>query len=75
MFKFKEQDNIISVIDENDTIVARYTIDYHWTEKNISVKDRHLNIRLYSRTSGYIDCIVELNNDSIQKIPQKTNKV
>lgn len=72
MFKFKEQDNIISVIDENDTIVARYTIDYHWTEKNISVKDGRLYIRLYNKTSGYQDCMVDLNNnDSIQKIPSK----
>ena len=72
MFKFKEQDNIISVIDENDTIVARYTIDYHWTEKNISVKDGRLYIRLYNRTSGYQDCVGDLNNNgSIQKIPSK----
>ena len=36
MYKFKEKDNIISVINEDDTVVARYTVDYHWQEKNVS---------------------------------------
>ena len=72
MYKFKEVDNIISVVDSDDIVVARYTIDYHWTEKNVSVRDGRLYIRLYNRTSGYQDCTVELNNnDSIQKIPKK----
>ena len=71
MYKFKEKDNIISVINEDDTVVARYTVDYHWQEKNVSVRDGRLYIRLYNRTSGYQDCTIELNNDEIQKIPPK----
>ena len=39
MYKFKEKDDIISVINEDDTVVARYTVDYHWQEKNVSVRD------------------------------------
>jgi len=72
MYKFKEKDDIISVINEDDTVVARYTVDYHWQEKNVSVRDGRLYIRLHNRTSGYQDCTVELNNnDEIQKIPKK----
>lgn len=71
MFKYKEKDGIVSVIDESDAVIARYTVDYHWVEKNISVRDGHLYIRLYSRTSGYIDCQVELDNENVQKIPKK----
>lgn len=72
MYKFKEKDDIISVINEDNTVVARYTVDYHWQEKNVSVRDGRLYIRLYNRTSGYQDCTVELNNnDEIQKIPSK----
>ena len=72
MYKFKEKDDIISVINEDDTVVARYTVDYHWQEKNVSIRDGRLYIRLYNRTSGYQDCTVELNNnDSIQKILPK----
>ena len=71
MYKFKENDNIISVINEDDTVVARYTVDYHWQEKNVSVRDGRLYIRLYNRTSGDQDCTVGLNNDSVQKIPSK----
>ena len=72
MYKFKEKDDIISVINEDDIVVARYTVDYHWQEKNVSVRDGRLYIRLYNRTSGYQDCTVEFNNnDSIQKIPPK----
>ena len=70
-FKYKEKDGIISVIDDSDIVVARYTIDYHWTEKNVSFRDSRLYVRLYSRTSGYQDCTVELCNDTVQKIPQK----
>ena len=66
--KYKEKDGIVNVMD-GDTVVARYEVDRHWTEKNVSVKDGKLNIRLYNRMKGYLDCKVELNNDSIQKIP------
>ena len=71
MYKYKEKDGVIYVTDETKTVVARYTIDYHWTEKNISPRDGYLNVRLYNRTSGYIDCRVELDNETVQKIPQK----
>ena len=67
-YKFKEINGIINVLD-NDTVVARYQIDKHWDEKNISIKDNYIYIRLYNRMKKYIDCKVELNNDNIQKIP------
>ena len=51
-------------------IDARYEIDRHWTEKNVSVKDGQLYIRLYNRMKGYLDCKIPLTNDTIQKIPQ-----
>ena len=66
--KYKEIDGIVNVVD-GDTVVARYEVDRHWTEKNVSIKDRQINIRLYNRIKGFLDCKVELNNDSIQKIP------
>ena len=66
--KYKEVNGIVNVMD-GDTIIARYEVDRHWTEKNVSVKDGKLNIRLYNRMKGYLDCKVELNNNSIQKIP------
>ena len=66
--KYKEVNGIVNVMD-GDTVIARYEVDRHWAEKNVSVKDGKLNIRLYNRMKGYLDCKVELNNDSIQKIP------
>ena len=66
--KYKEVNGIVNVMD-GDTVIARYEVDRHWAEKNVSVKDGQLNIRLYNRMKGYLDCKVELNNDSIQKIP------
>ena len=68
-YKFKEKDGIINVLDE-DTIIARYQIDRHYVEKNISLKDNCLYIRLMNMGKKYVDCKVELNNDNIQKIPQ-----
>ena len=67
-YKFKEINDIINVT-ENGEIVARYQVDKHWEEKNISIKDNQINIRLYNRLKGYLDCVIELNNDNIQKIP------
>ena len=68
-YKFKEIDNVINILD-GDNVIARYTIDYHWKEKNISIKNDIINIRLYNRLKGYTDCVIELNNDIIQKIPK-----
>lgn len=68
-YKYKEKDNIINVLD-GDNIVARYTIDRHWTEKNISEKNDIINVRLYNKMKGYIDCEISINNDEIQKIPK-----
>ena len=56
---------------EGDNVVAQYEVDYHWTEKNISVKSDSLSVRLYNRMKGFIDCEVKLNTDEIQKIPNK----
>ncbi len=67
--KYKEKDGIVNVMD-GDTVVARYEVDRHWTEKNVSVKDGQLYIRLYNRMKGYLDCNIPLTNDTIQKIPQ-----
>jgi hypothetical protein len=67
-YKYKEKDGIVNVMD-GDTVVARYEVDRHWTEKNTSVKEDGIHIRLNGRTKDYIDCIVELNNDKIQEIP------
>ena len=69
-FKFKEDGNIVKVM-EGDNVVAQYEVDYHWTEKNISVKSDSLSVRLYNRMKGFIDCEVKLNTDEIQKIPNK----
>ena len=52
-YKYKEKDDIIYV-KENDQIVARYTIDKHWIEKNISEKDNIIKVRLYNRMKGYL---------------------
>lgn len=68
-YKFKEINDIINVT-ENGKTIARYQVDRHWEEKNISIKDNYINVRLYNRLKGYLDCIIELNNDNIQKIPQ-----
>lgn len=67
-YKFKEQDNIINVI-EGDNVIARYTVDKHWEQKNMSIKDDGIHIRLYNRTKRYTDAIVLINNDEIQNIP------
>jgi hypothetical protein len=69
-YKYKEKDGIVNVMD-GDAVVARYEIDRHWTEKNISEKDGSLSIRLYNRMKGFQDCKVEINNDTIQKIPNE----
>ena len=68
-YKFKEIDNIINILD-GDNVIAKYIIDYHWVEKNISVKNDIISIRLYNRLKGYRDCIIKLNSDIIQKIPE-----
>lgn len=68
-YKYKEKDDIVYV-KENDQIVARYTIDKHWIEKNISEKDNIIKVRLYNRMKGYLDCKILINNDIIQKIPK-----
>lgn len=68
-YKFKEKDNITNVLD-GETVIAKYKIDYHWVEKNVSYKDEYLCVRLYNRMKGYIDCKVELNKEEIQNIPQ-----
>ena len=68
-YKYKEKGGIVNVMD-GDTIVARYEVDRHWQEKNVSVKEDGIHIRLYNRMKGFQDCKVELNNDNIQKIPQ-----
>lgn len=70
-YKFKEKNGITEVIDD-DSVIAKYEVDIHWTEKNISQKDDEtLNLRLYNRMKGYIDCEVKLNSSDIQKIPNK----
>lgn len=66
--KYREKENIITVIDE-DTVIAKYEVDKHWQEKNISVKDDGIHVRLYNRMKGFQDCKVELNSDKVQKIP------
>jgi hypothetical protein len=69
-YKYKEKDGIVNVMD-GDTVVARYEVDIHWQEKNISVKDDGIYIRLYNRMKGFQDCKVEINSETIQKIPEK----
>ena len=68
--KYKEKDGIVNVMD-GDNVVARYEVDKHWQEKNISVKNDTISIRLYNRIKGYLDCKVSLNVEEIQKIPNK----
>ena len=36
--KYKEVNGIVNVMD-CDTVVARYEVVRHWSEKNVSVKD------------------------------------
>jgi len=66
--KYREKENIITVMDE-DTVIAKYEVDRHWQEKNVSVKEDGIYIRLYNRMRGFQDCKVELNSDKVQKIP------
>jgi hypothetical protein len=66
-YKYKEIDEIVNVMD-GDTVVARYKVNKSWVEKNLSVKEDGIHIRLNNRMRKYIDCIVELNNDKIQEI-------
>lgn len=70
-YKYKQFGDITHVVD-GDSIIAKYEVDRHWIEKNISVKDSDtLSIRLYNRMKGFLDCIVKLNVDDLQKIPEK----
>jgi hypothetical protein len=69
-YKYKEKDGIVNVMD-GDTVIAKYEVDRHWQEKNASVKEDGIYIRLYNRNKGFQDCKVEINNDTIQKIPNK----
>jgi len=66
--KYREKENIITVMD-GDTVIAKYEVDKHWQEKNASVKEDGIYIRLYNRMRGFQDCKVELNSDKVQKIP------
>ena len=68
-YKYKEKDGVTNIMD-GDTVVARYEVDRHWQDVNVSVKDDAIYVRLFNRAKKYIDCKVELNNDTIQKIPQ-----
>ena len=67
-YKFKEDGDVINVIDGGN-IIARYQINRHYVEKNISLRDNYLYIRLMNMNKKYVDCKVELNSDNIQKIP------
>ena len=70
-YKYKEKDGITNVMD-GDNIIARYEVDRHWVEKNISVKDSDtLKVRVYNRIKGFLDCEVKLNVGEVQKIPIK----
>jgi uncharacterized membrane protein len=70
-YKYKEKDGITNVMD-GDNIIARYEVDRHWVEKNISVKDSDtLKVRVYNRIKGFLDCEVKLNVEEVQKIPIK----
>ena len=69
-YKYKEKNGIVNVMD-GDAVVARYEIDIHWQEKNTSIKDDGIHVRLYNRMKGFQDCIVEISNETIQKIPEK----
>jgi hypothetical protein len=69
-YKYKEKDGIVNVMD-GDTVIAKYEVDRHWQEKNTSVKEDGIYIRLYNKMRGFQDCKVEINNDTIQKIPNK----
>lgn len=70
-YKYKEKDGITNVMD-GDNIIARYEVDRHWVEKNISVKDSEtLKVRIYNRIKGFLDCEVKLNVEEVQKIPIK----
>ena len=70
-YKYKEKDGITNVMD-GDNIIARYEVDRHWVEKNISVKDSDtLKVRVYNRIKGFFDCEVKLNVEEVQKIPIK----
>ena len=66
--KYKEIENVITVTDDG-TVIAKYEVDRHWQEKNTSVKEDGIYIRLYNRMRGFQDCKIELNGDKVQKIP------
>lgn len=70
-YKYKEKDGIVNVMD-GDNVIAKYEVDRHWIEKNVSFKDSEtLRIRLYNRMKGFLDCEVKINVEDLQKIPEK----
>ena len=70
-YKYKEKDGIVNVMD-GDNIIAKYEVDRHWLEKNVSQRNEEtLNVRLYNRLKGFLDCEVKLNVEEVQKIPIK----
>ena len=69
MYKCVENsDGIILVID-GDAVMARYTVDRHWHEVNVSVNGDKIKVRLYNRLKGYLDESVKFGIESVQKIP------
>lgn len=68
-FKFKEDKDGIVSVKEGDNVIAKYTVDYHWREVNISETNTQIKVRLYNKMKGYLDTTVELNKEEIQKIP------
>ena len=70
---FDSLENLITEkLMDGDNVIAKYEVDRHWTEKNVSFKDSEtLRIRLYNRMKGFLDCEVKLNFEDLQKIPEK----
>lgn len=69
-YKYKEINGIVNVMD-GDNAIAKYEVDRHWVEKNISMKNEDtLNVRLYNRMKGFLDCEIKLNVEETQKIPK-----
>lgn len=67
-YKF-EEDKGITIIKEDNNIIAKYKPNYKWKEVNYSFKEDGLHIRLFDKYKKYKDVVIKLGIDDIQEIP------
>ena len=67
-YKFEEQKDGITLIKEDDNIIARYKLSYKWKEVNYSFKEDGLHIRLFDKYKKYKDVVIKLGINDLQEI-------